>query len=221
MKGEQIDLLSALNVNQLTNRVNMKNKFKIGFLTSMLVLVLLFTQNANAQLLPELGIKGGVNLATINNTNGAETKTGLLAGAYIRIIIPASPMAIQPELLFAQYGANVEGSDNFFTLDYIQVPVLLKFGFGIPAAPIRPNVFFGPYMGFNTKAELEDGTGNSLNIDQFVKDIDFGVVVGAGLDVSKFRLGLRYTAGLTNLYEDDFEDGEKNGAIALTVGIAF
>lgn len=199
----------------------MKNQFKIGFLTSMLVLTLAFTQNTNAQLLPELGIKGGANFATINNTSGAETKTGVLAGMYIRIALPASPMAIQPELLFAQYGANAEGSDAFFTLDYIQFPVLFKFGFGIPAAPVRPNVFFGPYMGFNTKAKAEDGSGNSLDRDDAVRDTDFGIVVGAGLDVSKFRLGLRYTAGLTNLYEDNIEDGEKNGAIALTVGIGF
>lgn len=199
----------------------MKNQFKIGFLTSMVVLAFSFSQNTKAQLLPELGIKGGANFATINNASGAEAKTGVLAGMYIRIALPASPMAIQPELLFAQYGANAEGSDSFFTLNYIQVPVLLKFGFGIPAAPASPNVFFGPYMGFNTKAEAEDGSGNTADIDGAVKDTDFGIVVGAGLDVSKFRLGLRYTAGLTNLYEDDIEDGEKNGAIALTVGIAF
>lgn len=199
----------------------MKAFTKFATILSVLTITIGLSSSAQAQLLPEFGIKGGANFATINNTSGVETKTGLLAGAYIRIALPASPIAIQPELLYTQYGANVEGSDASFALDYIQVPVLLKFGFGIPAAPIRPNVFFGPYMGFNTKAETEDGSGNTLDLDDAVRDTDFGVVVGAGLDVSKFRIGVRYTAGLTNLYEDNVEDGEKNGALALTVGIGF
>ena len=60
-----------------------------------------------------------------------------------------------------------------------------------------------------------------MNLEDSAKDSEYGVVVGAGLDVSKLRLGLRYTAGLTNVADDDFNDSAKNGAIALTVGIAF
>ena len=199
----------------------MKNQIKTGILTSVLVFAFAFTQNANAQLLPEFGIKGGLNYATINNLDGTDYKPGLLLGAFLKLNVPASPVSIQPELLYVQYGGNNANSDQSMRFNYIQIPVLLKFGFGIPAAPAKPNVYFGPYMGFNTKAEFDDGNGNTSDIDDVIKDTDIGVVVGVGLDVSKLRLGIRYTAGLTSLYEDNFDDGEKNGAIALTVGIVF
>ena len=101
--------------------------------------------------------------------------------------------------------------------------------FKIPLSPVsvqpeilgaQPNVYFGPYMSFNTKAEVANNDG-SFNLEDDAKDNEFGVIVGAGIDVSKLRLGLRYTAGLTNVAEDNFNDSAKNGAIALTVGIAF
>lgn len=199
----------------------MKIYLKAVMLMSALLLAMVFSTKVKAQLLPEFGIKGGVNFATLNNADDLESKTGILAGAFVKLNIPASPIAIQPEVLYAQYGYKAEGDDSFVALNYIQIPVLLKFGFDLPAAPVAPNVFFGPYLGFNTKAEADDGDDNTVDVDDFFTDTDYGVVVGAGLDITKFRIGLRYTAGLTNVLEDDFEDGEKNSAIALTVGIAF
>ncbi len=191
---------------------------KLTKIVSLLFLIAGFSIQVNAQSLPEFGVKGGLNYSTFNDTEDVEYKTGFLVGGYANFKIPASPMSVQPEILFAQYGADVEDSDATFVVNYIQVPVLLKFGFDTPGA--KPNVYFGPYMNFNTKAEIENNDG-ALNLEDSAKDTEYGVVVGAGLDVSKLRLGLRYTAGLTNVADDDFNDSAKNGAIALTIGIAF
>ncbi len=189
--------------------------------STLAVLMISFSSISHAQLLPEFGIKGGVNFATLNNLDGVETKTGILGGVYTKIKIPATPVSVQPEVLYAQYGANDGNGDLFITLNYIQVPVLLKFGFELPAAPFKPNVFFGPYASFKTKAELENSTSvGGQNFGDNVKDQDYGVVVGAGVDVSKFRIDLRYTAGLVDIFEEG-ADGEKNGALALTVGVGF
>lgn len=185
---------------------------------SIVLLTVGLASTVKAQSLPEFGVKGGFNYSTFNDADNVEYKGGFLAGAYANFKIPASPVSVQPEVLFAQYGAKVEDSEASFIVNYIQIPVLLKFGFDLPAA--SPNVYFGPYMGFNTKAEIENNDG-ALNLEDSAKDSEYGVVVGAGLDVSKLRLGLRYTAGLTNIADDDFNDSAKNGAIALTVGIAF
>ncbi len=97
---------------------------------------------------------------------------------------------------------------------------MAKFGFGAPGVNIRPEVFFGPYAGFTINSELEDA-GFSVDADEVFKNSDFGVVVGAGLQVSKLNFELRYTAGLTDVFEDAYADGEKNGAFALAVGINF
>ena len=196
----------------------MKTIIKLRTLLTILLLTVGFSTLSTAQSLPEFGIKGGLNYSTFNDTDGFEYKTGFLIGGYANFKIPLSPVSVQPEVIYAQYGANINNSDAQVVVNYIQVPVLLKFGFELPA--VSPNVYFGPYMSFNTKAEIKNNDG-SLNLEDNVNDTEYGVVVGAGLDVSKIRLGLRYTAGLTNVANDNFNPSAKNGAIALTVGIAF
>lgn len=196
----------------------MKTVQKYSSILCVLILTVGISTQSKSQSLPEFGVKGGLNYSTFNDTDNVEYKTGFLVGGYANFNIPASPVSVQPELLFAQYGAEVENSDATFVVNYIQVPVLLKFGFDLPAA--SPNVYFGPYMSFNTKAEIENNDG-ALNLEDNAKDTTFGVVVGAGVDVSKLRFGLRYTAGLTNVADDNFNDSAKNGALALTVGVAF
>ena len=196
----------------------MRNTFRISFLLTLLALVTFSTQKTQAQVLPQFGIKGGLNYSTFNNVDGVEYKPGLLVGAFVDFNIPATPMSIQPEILYSQYGANIEDSDASFNVNYLQVPVLIKFGFPTPG--VKPNVYFGPYMGFNIKSEIKNDDA-SLNLDDQTEDTDFGVIVGAGVDVSKFRVGLRYTAGLTAAAKENFSEDAKNGGIALTLGIAF
>jgi len=196
----------------------MKNKITI--LSLVTGVILLFSATVQAQVLPKFGIKAGLNYSTFNNADGVEYKAGFLGGVYANINIPGSPAAIQPELLYAQYGANAEGTDGKLSVDYIQIPVLAKFGFGAPGVNIKPEVFFGPYAGFTINSELEDA-GFAVDADEVFKNSDFGVVVGAGLQVSKLNVELRYTAGLTDVFEDAYADGEKNGAFALAIGINF
>lgn len=195
-------------------------KSKITILSVLTGFILLFSVTAHAQVLPKFGVKAGLNYSTFNNADGAEYKAGFLGGVYANINIPGSPAAIQPELLYAQYGTNVEGTDGKLSVDYIQIPVLAKFGFGAPGVNIKPEVFFGPYAGFNINAEAEEA-GFAVDADELFKNTDFGVVIGAGLQVSKLNFELRYTAGLTDVFEDAYADGEKNGAFALVVGINF
>lgn len=195
-------------------------KRNITILSILTGLLMLLSTPAKAQVLPKFGVKAGLNYSTFNNADGVEHKAGFLGGVYANINLPGSPIAIQPEVLYAQYGANLEGSDGKLSVDYIQIPVLAKFGFGTPGVNIKPEVFFGPYAGFNINSELENANAG-VNADEFFKDSDFGVVVGAGLQVTKLNFELRYTAGLTDVLEDAYADGEKNGAFSLAVGINF
>ncbi|MCP9291258.1 porin family protein [Gracilimonas sediminicola] len=173
---------------------------------------------AQAQVLPKFGVKAGANYSTFNNTDNVEYKAGFVGGIYSSIKVPASPLTIQPEVLYAQYGAGIENSDAWFRVNYLQIPVLLKFGFNTPG--VQPNVFFGPYMGINLNSEVKNESG-SINLDDQAEGTDFGIAVGAGLDISKFNIGLRYTVGLKDVANDNFNDEAKNGAFALTVGIEF
>ncbi len=196
----------------------MKNKLTL--LSVVTGLVLLFSATAQAQVLPKFGVKAGLNYSTFSNLDGTDYKAGFIGGVYAKFNIPASPAAIQPEILYAQYGAKDEASDAKLSVDYIQIPVLAKFGFGAPGVPVKPEVFFGPYAGFNVNSEIED-SNISVDADDFFKNTDFGVVVGAGVQLSKLNFEFRYTAGLTDVFEDQYSDGEKNGAFSLAVGINF
>lgn len=196
----------------------MQNSLKVSSLIAAILLAVVFSSSAQAQVLPKFGIKGGLNYSTFNNTDDVEYKAGFIVGAFVDIPIPATPVSVQPEVLYATYGTNIKNSDASLDISYLQIPVLLKFGFPTPA--VSPNVFFGPYMGFKLKSEIKNND-IAINLDDQTEDTDFGVVVGAGVDISKLRVALRYTAGLTNVAKSGFNDDSKNGALALTIGISF
>ncbi|WP_372638813.1 porin family protein, partial [Fodinibius sp.] len=106
-------------------------------------------------------------------------------------------------------------------LDYIEVPVVAKFAFILDNPMLTPHVYFGPYVGLNMNAEQEISGGDNsgtVDIEDEVKGTDFGVVVGAGADITRFNVGVRYSAGLVNAFEEG--DG-KNGAFSIVAGIDF
>lgn len=163
---------------------------------------------------PSFGIRGGMNLANLNNVDDTETRTGFMAGAYVNIGVPMSPISIQPELLYTQKGYDTPVGT--IKLDYVEVPVLAKFSFA--PGPVTPHVYFGPYIALNVNAEADAGQ-LSGDLDESTKDTDFGVVVGAEAEISKFNVGVRYGAGLTKVAEND-ADG-KNGVFTIVAGINF
>ncbi|HLR26344.1 MAG TPA: porin family protein [Fodinibius sp.] len=186
-------------------------------------LVLFAHSNAQAQ----FAIKGGVNIANFNDTDAStDSRTGLMAGATYGFQIPFSPVSIQPGVFYAQKGVKSSSTygEGKVKLDYIEVPVVAKFDFVLDNPMLTPHVYFGPYVGFNINAEAEastdDGGSVSADFDDQVKKTDFGVVVGAGADISRFNLGVRYSAGLTDVY--DVENASaKNGVFSVVAGINF
>lgn len=186
-------------------------------LSSIFILCLLTIFNfsaSQAQSPLNFGLRGGLNFATLNTVDGADSRTGLMVGGYFNIKVPLSPISIQPEVLYSQKGYEADGGT--IKLDYIEVPVLAKFDF-VSSGPVTPGVYFGPYLGFNVNAEADSGPFSG-DIKDSIKDTDFGVVVGGGLDVSKLHIGIRYGAGLTKIFEDD-SDG-KNGVFSVVAGIS-
>lgn len=172
------------------------------------------TQEVQAQ--SNFGFRAGVNFANFNDrpeTFEPDSRTGFMAGTYFNFKVPASPISIQPELLYSQKGLEASGAT--LKLDYLEIPVLAKFHFA--PGPIQPHVYFGPYAGFVINSEL---SGNTLSYQVDDAQTDFGGVVGAGADinagVTKLNLGVRYSFGLT-----DAIDGAqgKNSALSIVAGI--
>src|SRR5699024_5952174 len=85
-------------------------------------IVLLFAVSMNAQRI-DMRVKAGVNFSNITDASQLKNKTGFTAGAFLGIGF--NKFAIQPEVLFSQQGSKVD--TNKFDLDYINVPVMLKY----------------------------------------------------------------------------------------------
>lgn len=186
---------------------------KLLFSLCLLLTVSVVTNQANAQ--TGFGIRGGVNFANLNNTDGDfDSRTGFMGGVYFTIPVQNSPVVIQPEVLYTQKGYEV--GEGAVKLDYIEIPVLAKFNF-ITNGMLTPNVYFGPAIGFNVSAEDETGLFQG-DIEENVNNTEFSIVVGGGLDFGRVDLGVRYGAGLT----ETFDGGEaKNGVLSITAGLDF
>ncbi len=196
-----------------------------GVICLLLTLGLL-TNQAKAQV--DFGIRGGVNFATFNDIDAnVESRTGLMIGAYLSYPISNSPISIQPAVLYTQKGATTDGlTENNIVevkLDYIEIPVLAKFDY-ITDGGLTPFVYFGPYIGFNLSADAEYTDGDitpGVDIEDNVKSTDFGIVVGAGLGFGQIDVGIRYSAGLTPIFEDALNSDAKNGVISIAAGLGF
>lgn len=193
------------NFNQ--NPITMKKLFTIF----CLLLTIGFTaQQAQAQI--NFGIRGGVNFATLNDTDlDTEAHAGLVAGIFFEYPIDNSPIVIQPEILYSRKGYEVEtvNGRESISLNYIEVPIFVKFNY-ILDNDLTPYVEAGPYVGFLVGTEPGDGEG--------INDVDFGVAVGAGLGYHCLNIGVRYSAGLVPIFEAD-NVSAKNGVFSIVAGV--
>jgi Outer membrane protein beta-barrel domain len=177
------------------------------------------------------GIKGGLSLADIPRLadqfeeEGAvdlRYRSGLIVGGFATIQL-AEFVAFQPEVLYAQkgmHGRDPAGVDDVFEtrVDYLDVPLLLRL------QDTALYVVLGPSLNFNVAAKLVD---EGDDVDQDIKDdtetVEVGVVVGVGLQMSRFLVEGRFAEGLTNIAKNPppGQDSYRNRSFAIMFGIRF
>jgi len=182
------------------------------------------------------GLKAGMNIANVHGDGFGEfyeSKMGFCAGGFITFKV-ANIVAIQPEVLYTQKGTKWgQEYEHEYTgtwslnFDYLEIPVLFKVIMPIQGM-IKPHLFVGPYFAFNltAKGKIEDnGQSDEDDIDEFVKDTDFGAVFGGGIDfglpAGKIVFDARYSLGLTAIYEEVFGFDVKNNVFSFMLGYAF
>lgn len=171
-------------------------------------------KEASAQIMPEFGIRGGINFASFSDSKQEvdSRRVGLLAGVYGTIKIPSIPISIQPEVLYSQKGAEINGVK--VKLSYIEIPVLIRMNLASKVSLI-PHLYAGPYVGFKFNYEEEPPPADD-EIQE--KNLDYGLVFGAGFDINKINVGVRYNLGLNEIFE---VEEERNNVIAIVAGINF
>ncbi|NMM48197.1 porin family protein [Marinigracilibium pacificum] len=163
-----------------------------------------------------IGIKGGMNFATINSSTNFDNRTGYQAGVYLRFG-KSSRLAIQPEILYNTKGASFQ--DEEIKIDYLSVPVLVKFGV---IGPLY--IEAGPQISFLTNSVREVDTGDKQALEDFMKSSEWAIVAGVGAEVGRFQLSARYDWGISEIddgfqFEDLYADNSfKNSTFTLSVG---
>ena len=178
------------------------------------------------------GAKAGVNFASLSGNDaeevGLDGKTGFHLGLVMDIGL-GSKFSVQPEVLYSTLGAkvdnyevedeegNVMSASVKFKLDYIAVPVMLKYyvvdGFSLQA---------GPQFSFNNNSELETGDGTNtvaIGLDDQTESFELGAAFGLGyeLPVGLFFQG-RYSRGFSDIFEGS---DMRNNNIQLSAGYKF
>ena len=154
------------------------------------------------------GIKAGVNFSgfTGSDADGFGRMAGFHAGVHKEFVV-FDELSIQPELIFSMQGADIEGTEEEHKLDYLLLPVIVKY-----YIVDKFNIHLGPQAGYLIN---ESETGAGAESDKF----DFSVVGGLEYEITKtFFIQGRYCLGLTDLTDDA---DIKNSVIQASVGLKF
>ncbi|MFD0941886.1 porin family protein [Pedobacter boryungensis] len=176
---------------------------------------------AFSQVLPsfQFGLKGGMNLSKFNtsNTFSSDNQAGYYAGVWARI--GAAGIHLQPELYLSGKNATLENSagvENKVKFTSLDVPVLVGTKLGAAGVGLRLNT--GPVVSFvlNEDQSLSQAAGAAFNGN--FKDQAFAWQFGAGLDLGKLGVDLRYELGLSKLNSEGYSSTKLN---LFTLGLAY
>lgn len=158
---------------------------------------------AFSQVVPsfQFGLKAGMNLSKFNTTNtfSSDNQAGYYGGVWARI--GAVGLHLQPELYLSGKNSTLvdpnTGAENEVKFTSIDLPVLVGTKIGAAGVGLRLNT--GPMVSFvlSDDQSFADATGSIFRGN--FKDQAFAWQFGAGLDVGKLGVDLRYELGLSKI----------------------
>lgn len=167
-----------------------------------------------------VGFKGGVNIFKVDGKSfNDEFKFGYHLGAFAELNIN-STWGIQPELLWSQTNYRTGNSFNAVypngvndvkgKLNYLAIPVLLSYR---PVKLLALQV--GPQFGIllNQDKNLVNNTKDAF------KKGDFSLLAGAQLNLLKFKGGVRYVIGLSDINDVENQNKWKNQGFQIYIGV--
>ncbi len=160
---------------------------------------------------PRLGVIGGANFSDLRqeaaDDSGVEynMRSSFKAGLIAEVVLGNSGFAIEAQPMYVQKGALVkapikseaDGAETDLKMNYIELPILLKYSFDLGA--LRPYLVVGPEFGWMLNAKHL-----GLDVKDEFEELDFLATGGLGLGVEVtgmvfvFAEG-RYNYGLYNI----------------------
>lgn len=205
----------------------MRKHKKLG----LMALALLFALPAAAQLGEErhnfaVGLNGGLNMSTVSfnpkiklntlNTPSMGITMRYMSEKYFKMMC-----GVQMEINYSQRGwdekiEDESGNSYSRTMNYLEIPFMAHLAFGKDALNRGVKVFFnagpqvGLFLGDNEKMNWNTDTHPEQHGKAVENKFDYGIVGGAGLEVSTgighFLLEGRYYFGLADFYKNSKRD---------------
>jgi hypothetical protein len=193
--------------------------------------LLLFIPAGTALAQIQASVKAGLNFATVSGDFdvGAHKnfRVGGVFGGGVSVGV-TDMIRFEPDILYSMEGIRVnieavqDGPDYTAQLDYLRIPLLLRLS---PGPDARGYVLVGPSVGFLVKKDIDSEADEEFQDDDLedaFKDVDFGIVIGAGFSWNRTFLEGRYNIGLTNINDENGADEKnRNQVISALVGMRF
>jgi hypothetical protein len=205
------------------------NRRSIVIASALLLTAGLSTASAQVGMVPRtrVGILAGVNFANFSGSdaNDAKSRTGAIGGLSFDFHV-APHVGVEIDGLYSQQGAVEpgKGGDLTLKLDYVQVPVLLRYRFPTHTS-VHPFLAVGPQVGFRVTCKVSSG-GDSADCSDFTgenaKSTDFSGTAAAGLGFgfgkNELSIQARYNMGFSKVFSDS---DVKNKVFSVLAGLSF
>jgi hypothetical protein len=194
----------------------------------------------------QVALRGGLSLSDLagRGVESSDARQGLTGGGGWTLFT-LGPLQVGPELFYVQKGTAALSFDpgtgapafDEFGIDYLEVPVMARLGFGLPvgSGALRGYASGGMAWAWRLQcslrptghggAALSDGCAlpRSDRLDDVIRSADRGSVLGGGLilRVGSFghvSLDARQVRGLARLARDPDDPEARNRAFLLTLG---
>lgn len=177
---------------------------------ALAVAALAFGVNMSAQHFDNtrFGITAGVTSSSSKIKN-VDTKSISLFHAGVALEAPlGGGFAIQPEILYQVKGLSLDKwgdstgnqiADGFQTkVGFVEVPVQIQWGPDLVA--FRPYGFVEPFIGYQISS---NGKGEAKSLSKELQKMEYGLSLGAGLDISHIQLSAKYFWNFGSVYKSD------------------
>jgi hypothetical protein len=190
----------------------------------LILLIILFAALDNIaqfSIGPKIGYSAS-KLSTDFDTIKESAKNNFQIGAFMRF---GKKLYLQPELVYATSGGTLklEGTDvkEEIKLNNLYVPVLVGYKL-INAKVLNLRVLAGPVANFILNKTVDFNQEYPAPVQEAdLKNVAWGMDVGAGVDVFFLTLDLRYEFGLNNIYDGNGSQSIKSNVFIVSLGFKF
>jgi outer membrane protein W len=198
------------------------------------LMIIIASATVDAQI--KFGARAGLNLPSMRfkDYEGEKTgdedraiKLGMNIGATAEFAF-SDMLSFETGLGIYTMGQKWKDSDYSSSINtlYLNIPLTVRAGFDLGG--IKAFALAGPYVGVGLTGKYKftyDDESDESDIDwgsseeDDMKRLDYGLIIGAGVQFGAIEVGAFYGLGLANVEADPYEkSSSKNGFFSLSVG---